>query len=228
MSNDGKVCVVKWQDNKAIYLASNFVGVGEEAMARRYDKNQSKYVQIKQPQIVQMYNMGMGGVDLFDQLLSYYRFFHKSRKWTLRVIAHFIDFAVLSSWVEYKAAHNKIGTPSKDIKDLLNFRLYLSHCLTTVNQSATRKRGRPLSAASTATENNIHIKRAKTENRPIDEIRYDDIRHLPLRTDAVSRCKYAGCKGKSRVYCCKCSVHLCFAKGSNCFYNFHSKDEQKI
>lgn len=43
-----------------------------------------------------------GGVDLLDQYMSYYRIFIKFRKWTLRVIFHFIDLAMCASFLEYR------------------------------------------------------------------------------------------------------------------------------
>lgn len=75
-------------------------------------KAKKKYITVKQPEIVHLYNNGMGGVDLLDQLISYYRIFF---------IAHFIDFAVVSSWIEYKETQLRNGIPKKDIIDLLNF-----------------------------------------------------------------------------------------------------------
>ncbi|XP_049307799.1 piggyBac transposable element-derived protein 3-like [Bactrocera dorsalis] len=97
VSTDGKICIVKWLDNKPIYLASNFVAIGEQDVAKRFCKKTKKTIEVKRPKIVKEHNESMGGVDLLDQLISYYRIFLKSSKWTLRITSHFIDFALVSS-----------------------------------------------------------------------------------------------------------------------------------
>ena len=96
------IVLIKWNDNKPVCLASNYVGKGEEDYVRRWDKKQGQYIDVKRPEIVRKYNHGMGGVDLLDQMISLYRIFIKSKKWTLRVIMHFVDFALANSWFEYK------------------------------------------------------------------------------------------------------------------------------
>jgi hypothetical protein len=40
---------------------------------RRWDKQKKFYVSIFCPKLIGVYNKGMGGVDLCDQLLSFYR-----------------------------------------------------------------------------------------------------------------------------------------------------------
>lgn len=80
VSQNGKVVLVKWQDNKSVNIASNFVGVGTSDTARRWDKKLKKHIDVNRPEIISLYNSGMGGVDLLDQLISYYRIFIKSKK----------------------------------------------------------------------------------------------------------------------------------------------------
>ncbi|KAG5879743.1 hypothetical protein JTB14_021492 [Gonioctena quinquepunctata] len=87
------VVVVQWYDNKPVCLASNYVGKGEEDVVKRWDKNHSKYIEVTRPEIIHDYNHGMGGVDLMDHLMSYYRIFIRSKKWPPRVIMHMVDFA---------------------------------------------------------------------------------------------------------------------------------------
>ena len=78
------------------------MGKGHSRTIKRWDKTIIKYVLIQQPEIIDKYNNGMGGVDLLDQLLSYYRIFIKSKKWTLRFIFHFIDLAVCARPIIYR------------------------------------------------------------------------------------------------------------------------------
>lgn len=43
----------------------------------------------------------MGGVDKIDQIISTYRTFIKSKKWTLRLITQAFDMVVANCWLQY-------------------------------------------------------------------------------------------------------------------------------
>jgi hypothetical protein len=49
---------------------------------------------------VKFYNHNMGGVDKHDFLISLYRSFVRSKKWTIRMITHGIDLSLVNSWIE--------------------------------------------------------------------------------------------------------------------------------
>ena len=80
--SDGSISTVKWLDTKCVTLASNFVLCGRGNTVKRYDKKNQRKIEITQPEVVYQYNNRMGGVDRFDQGLSYYRIEHRARKWT--------------------------------------------------------------------------------------------------------------------------------------------------
>lgn len=223
VSENGSVCVVKWQDNKPVHMASNFVGVGLCDTAKRWDKQLKRHVDVNRPEVICAYNNGMGGVDLLDQFISYYRVFIRSKKWALRVIFHFMDFAVCSSWVEYRKDQENSGVPKKKIKDLLHFRKELAYSLIKVgNPVRVDKRG-------SRTSENQSVKRRKPaanqEFRPPKDVIVDGVDHMPLHDckDHPTRCKHAKCKGRTFFECKKCKVHLCISKSHNCFSEFHEK-----
>ncbi|CAK1599208.1 unnamed protein product [Parnassius mnemosyne] len=66
----------------------------ETTFVKRWDKSTSVFMDISAPNTITNYNRHMGGVDILDQSMEYYRTFMKTRKWTLKVILHFIDLAV--------------------------------------------------------------------------------------------------------------------------------------
>jgi Transposase IS4 len=78
-SRDGNVILIKWQDNKPVFIRSNFVVKGVQTTVNRWDKAKKTYVPVQQPKVFRLYNESMGGVDLLDQLISYYRIFIKPR-----------------------------------------------------------------------------------------------------------------------------------------------------
>jgi hypothetical protein len=103
-SSSGAIVLVKWYDNRPVTLASNFIGVGAVDDVRRWDKSSRSFVMVRRPEIVNRYNTSMGGVDKLDQLISLYRTFIKSRKWTLRMICHAFQFVlecVRRTWMIY-------------------------------------------------------------------------------------------------------------------------------
>ncbi|XP_068084817.1 piggyBac transposable element-derived protein 3-like [Anabrus simplex] len=221
-SADGDVVVVKWFDNKGVVLASNFVGIGKEDKVKRWDKANAKYIEIPRPEIVRKYNHGMGGVDLLDQLISLYRIFIRSRKWTLRMIFHAVDFAIVNSWLEYRQDARNAGLAQKEIMDLLDFRLRVAEAFVKVgNQFKGIKRGRPSTSPVTSPSAN----KKQTERRPLREVQIDSVDHLPEHdgNKEPTRCKKINCTQRSHIICRKCGVHLCINKKRNCFAAFHKQ-----
>lgn len=218
-SYDEDVTVVKWLDNKITHLASNFVGIGEKDIVRRWCKKDKQFIEVERPEVVKKYNHAMGGVDLLDQLMSYYRTFIKSKKWTLRMIFHASDLAVVQAYREYQIDNDLLGIPKKKQLTLLQFRRQVAECLVLQNKMSINKRGRPSSSSPTPQI----IPRRPGEIRPVSEIARDGFGHFPTHDEGLgTRCKMVGCKGRSRIKCIKCKVHLCLNKDKNCFLAFHT------
>lgn len=92
-------------------------------------QKESIFVNVPCPRIIKEYNRCMGGVDIFDQQVEAYRTWFKTRKWTWKVILHFIDFAVVNAWLTYVKDAKSNNFPRKNIKDLLHFRLEIAEFL---------------------------------------------------------------------------------------------------
>ncbi|GBP23219.1 PiggyBac transposable element-derived protein 1 [Eumeta japonica] len=60
------ISTVAWKDSKIINLPSTFAGQKSETDIRKWDKQNSKYMNIKRPNVVGEYNRYMGGVDLLE------------------------------------------------------------------------------------------------------------------------------------------------------------------
>ncbi|XP_022167869.1 piggyBac transposable element-derived protein 4-like, partial [Myzus persicae] len=209
------IALVKWFDNKAVQLGSNFISSGTPTIVQRFDRKKKSLVFIECPEVVYLYNKSMGGVDKHDQLVSYYRTFIKSKKWTLRMLFHIFDMAVVNSWLEYKRDAINLKIPTKEIMDLIHFKQHLAESLIMIGSLSTpisKRRGRPSSSDSI----NITPTRSpkNVDKRPLEEVRKDQYGHHPEyddRKEAI-RCKFEGCTGRTHVYCIKCGTHLCFTK----------------
>lgn len=100
---DGKMCVVKWMDSRSVLIASTSAGSLPLHSARRWDKVHKRYVTVDCPSTITRYNHCMGGVDLADRYISYYRISIRTKKWTLKEFWHFVvHVAACNSWVMYK------------------------------------------------------------------------------------------------------------------------------
>lgn len=224
LRNDKKVSVTKWMDNKSVIMLSSAFGSEPTTTVKRWDKNNKKYKDVTCPKVVNMYNQKMGGVDLTDQMMEYYRSFFKTRKWTLKVILHLFDMVVVNSWMEYKSDF-KILNPRKKPLDLLDFRLNLGEYL--ISSGAVTK---PMPDDDTGDEEQPDESEMKKKKNlptalPCLDKRYDGFEHWPMNADLKHplRCRMEGCDSRSRVRCTKCDVYLCFTKYKNCFINFHNK-----
>jgi hypothetical protein len=80
-SNDGKLCVVRWFDNKPVRLLSAYLHSSPLLQVNRWSNIQKERIDVPCPQIAGEYNQNMGGVDLADMLLALYRIDRRSIKY---------------------------------------------------------------------------------------------------------------------------------------------------
>lgn len=218
-----KMANVLWKDNKMVMMLSTLSGAEPVSSVRRFDRKKKQYIQIKCPNVVQIYNKHMGGVDLLDSLIGRYRILMRSRKWYMRIFYHLLDISVINAWLLYRRVSQirpKVSNQKK--MKLVDFRLQLGETLCKIGTKATPKRGRP----STSDEEILAAKKKKyqpTGHRPTVDVRWDQIGHFPHHGDKKQRCKNEHCKSYSIVKCKKCNIFLCFNKQNNCFEKFHCK-----
>jgi DNA excision repair protein ERCC-6 len=69
--NDQVLCV--WKDNKPVYMASNKYSSDSNLTCKRFCREQKSSIQVPIPVMVTEYNSHMGGVDLLDNMVAFYR-----------------------------------------------------------------------------------------------------------------------------------------------------------
>lgn len=221
-ANSVEVRAVKWMDNRGVTLVSTFVGAQPLTMAKRYDKTTKREIDVPCPTTVTTYNKFMGGVDLLDGLVSYYRIDIRSRKYYMKLVYHFIDMAVVNSWLLYRRDCKDHGFAKKDVDDLLSFRTQVFEALCYQSKESLKRRGRPSAVDLEGADFELKKKRGPAKPVPEVNVRKDGIGHWPILTDDRQRCKKSGCTGITSTKCGKCNAHLCFTKGRNCFSSsFH-------
>lgn len=80
LSIDEKISLVEWKDNNKVLLASTCFGAYPQEHIKRWSSKEKKIIYIPCPIIVRQYNKIMGGVDLFNQQMEYYRTWFKTRR----------------------------------------------------------------------------------------------------------------------------------------------------
>lgn len=110
----------------------------------------------------------------------------------LRMFTHAIDLAVTNSWLECRRDANKLYILHSKRMDPIYFRFHVAEALILSGRTAKMKRGRRPSVEITP-----HPKRNHAI-RPVEDIRYDGIYHLPSFDEKpnASWCKHPGCKQK--------------------------------
>lgn len=178
---DVKISAVSWCDNQIVTLVSTYVGSQPIVEKKRFFRSQKTYMVIPCPKSVDVYNSNMGGVDLLDSMLGYYRISTKSKKYYMKIFYHMIDLCVVNAWILYRRVY-----PDTYIL-LLDFKLLISEVLCEVLKPSPRRRGRPLLTES-ITEALYNTKRKKNGpcmELPSEDIRLDGMDHFPIYEKTV-------------------------------------------
>lgn len=215
ISSDG-IAVVKWIDNKPIHMISSYCGVDPIDKVKRWSGSEKRYIEVQRPNIVGQYNQHMGGIDLNDFLVALYRTSLGTKRYYIRIFFHFIDVAVVNSWLLYRR-HQKQRGESRYMT-LLEFRTKIAESLLLYGKKVVKRRGRPPTSKTPKTK----VARRMAPTNPSFDVRYDDVAHWPVE-DRRSRCFLCNNRGRFSVFkCSKCNVTLCIQKGRNCFTEFHT------
>ena len=129
------VSVVCWFDNKVVTLLSNFIGSEPSIEVKRFSRKDMCHINISCPGIVTIYNKHMGGVDLLDSLLGYYRNKIRSKKWYHQIFFHLLDMSIITAWILWQKCNP--STP------LVQFKLAVADLLFMYKVSLKQKAGCP-------------------------------------------------------------------------------------
>ena len=79
--------------------------IAEDVVERRKTRRQGRVtyeeVTVQRPTVIGHYSRHMGGVDLFDQLVQYYPFTRRTRRWTHKLVKYLLRLAIQNAYVLY-------------------------------------------------------------------------------------------------------------------------------
>lgn len=217
---DGKINLVQWYDMKSVLLASTALQIEPQDECRRWAKKESKYVNVSRPHIVEKYNSCMGGIDLIDRMISYYRMSTRTKKWTVKTIIHLFDLGVANAWILYRQDRQNFGDNNGAIMKFLEFKTHVASFLFEEAKSAEDTECRVPSIVTRNTPSSL-----RTSTPVIGSSRATKrIEHLPSVASNLKnsvRCKNPGCKKKTKFFCETCNMFLCLTGTKNCFRDYH-------
>ena len=102
------------------------------------------------PSSIRHYNANMGGVDLADQLRSYYKVGRPSKKWWRYVFWFLVDVTMVNAWIIYSASTHV--PPARRGYDQLHFRSDVAELLRAGFTSRKHVKGRRSSTVVAAVD----------------------------------------------------------------------------
>ncbi|XP_053180801.1 piggyBac transposable element-derived protein 4-like [Scomber japonicus] len=201
-----KLLFIKWMDTREVSVVSTVHKVfsGQTVKRRVKENGEWKITNVPIPDPILDYNHNMGGVDVSDALIGYYTVHHKTMKWYKTFFYHFMDIAVVNSFILYKELYKK---KNPDMKKPLTQKRFREKLAAEMLEFAKASPSSPPSSPTPATTcMPAYYGDDGTQSR-----RY------------CKRCHDAGSKRvKTPLYCMKCQVPLCLTSKRNCFLDWHN------
>ena len=170
-ARNAKLTVAWWRDRRDVYVMSTMHNISASTVLKR-PKGEREKKPIPCPTAIIDYNKWMGGVDLADQLLSYYSMTTRhTLKWWKKVFWRLVDIAIINSWIIFH-----INNPKSEINSQKLFRLKLAEELV-----------QPLLNLWASPQSPEYLQSTRGRRPATPETRLSG-KHLPYKTSKRGRC----------------------------------------
>ncbi|XP_067099761.1 piggyBac transposable element-derived protein 4-like isoform X1 [Osmerus mordax] len=216
---EGNILLIQWRDTRAVTCLSNFHSANDATETTRFVKNGGNWTKVVSPQpiVISDYNKNMGGVDRSDQMIKAYDVLQKTHKWWKTLFFHFIDIAVVNSFILFKE-WQIVNAKPRDKSRLMNltqidFRENLARQLGGIDIQASFPLRSPKRVVPPSPPSSVHTA------------------HVPTLEESPRRCwlcyRKRKAENKTRVVCSapECNgKRLCLVRDRNCFQSWHSAE----
>ncbi|XP_040069416.1 piggyBac transposable element-derived protein 3-like [Ixodes scapularis] len=115
------------------------VGAGEVGVAKSWSVAAKERIDILCPEVILYYSQFMGVVDKLDFVMTLSPMRVKTRKWTVRVLSHFVSLALANLWLEYVRDVSNKGLTRSKTHDMMSFQIEVALSLIKQNQEVQKK-----------------------------------------------------------------------------------------
>ena len=113
------ITAVRWKDIKVVNTVSTFTGKQPIQQVKRYCCRKKRRVNIELPNIINQYNISIGGVNRMDQNISAYMINLRTKKWWWPLFRFVVDVTVSNTYQIYCQPHLNSGEYGLDALDFL-------------------------------------------------------------------------------------------------------------
>jgi hypothetical protein len=99
--------VTAWQDRHPVHVLSTYPPTAGWCKRKVKVNNQFVEGEWPRPTVVHHYNKSMGGTDLHDQRVAYYRSCVKSKRWQVRLLTDMFTSLMQNAFILFKSYHDK-------------------------------------------------------------------------------------------------------------------------
>ena len=227
----GDVFVIVWYDKKPVKMITTLHNADVLPVEKnRKIKKKFQKVTVNKPKAVIDYNKFMSGVDHFDQMIKYYKFTRKTRKWTKKLTFYLFQMAIHNAFVLYKQY-----TLDRKPVDLMNFHIKIYEYLLNFDINEWPSTEEPdelifqqnlhadnelLPLRNISNANKIAVRIQDSNKRLVEK----NHQLVTIENKKRRRCRicYTMRRTDKRTgtQCNKCLVSLCAV---DCFYIYHNK-----
>ncbi|XP_071372964.1 piggyBac transposable element-derived protein 4-like [Centroberyx affinis] len=217
----GDILALQWKDTRAVTYLSNYHKANDMTEVTRFVKRDGlrEKTIVRQPKVIGDYHKQTRGLDASDDMIKTYEVQHKTQKWWKTLFYHFIDIAVVNSFLlfqEWQQCHAAPGAENRfSYYTQVDFRENLARQLGGIDANASLPSHslKPLAPPSESFHSD-HVPQLQDLSRNC----WLCYRKLKVENRTKVACLAPGCNGK----------RLCFTRDRNCFKSWHSAECDRI
>ncbi len=231
--SDSQIYFIAWSDRAYVHLLSTVPPKKEVTYRKHGGRNGETIIEEKpSTSVTNLYNFGMKGTDIGDQLSSYYAFEHKSKKWPRRIFVHFLMVSLNNAKILYNSHCGKKLKLKEFLEAVIKSLLPYPEPSAPIQPTAESTASSEISAESsaripaekhlrTATWLQMKEERFHCPRWPVEpfHLEHDKMQH--------TRGKCRVCSHFTNTKCMSCNNFLCIIEknGITCFQKFHTRED---